>query len=1088
MLELITVMSASAGTAAVLLRADTLSAKGMRCTVIVPEQISFEYERALCAALPETRQELVSVKSFRALCGDIFKKYGGGTKQRADAAAKLALMRRAVTAAGSAVEFYRRHSHTTAFYALMCDTVDELKRSGITPENLESMAQGITDQRAKRARFSETALIYAAYEALLKQKYTDDAGELQDAQALCAQGEFSDRAVLLDGFDGFSHGELCMVERMLSDGALVCCALGAETPFEASVPPAQWVPARTARVLIAAAKNAGVPYKTAEAAPQKDETASGISQLSRALQRGGTVNSTEGLSLFAPKNRREELSWVCAEILRLVREQGFSFSQIAVLANDMDGYSSAIKSAFEDYEIPYFCDFHSDLLCTPLVVMAQSLLKIAAWGLTSETVLEIAKSPLCGLDPDDADALENYAFVWGTEYSAWKKPFTGSPQGYSAVGKEDMQTLERIEAARAFVVDTALDFVQKLKQGGGENVPQLLYAACERLGARQRVEQASKQGTAEADELVRRFNLGARVFETLAAVLRDEAVTAEDLQALLVGQAGAVKLYDVPNTLDSVLVGHAPRTRAFGVRAAFVLGVNEGTFPSFETPAKLLTDSDRDYIEQCGYEIQTTFEARYYLELTYFCRALALPSQLLYISAPQFDTQGGPLMLTGLIKNALGGKAGEITRTVSAWKQCCTPASALAQLSRAWSRPGDDYETLRLALSLAGLGDTARRFAELAGQRPFGAASVQLCEQYFGSGIQVSPTVVNDFYGCRFKYFMRDVMRVRPLRQAQLTPVESGSYIHFVLEKVLKSLGREIESASPETLRKHVCDAADSYVEQYMGGYDANSPRVRYISERLKNQLFRLVSHIAEEQRQSEFKTEYFELGVGGDKSAPSRTLYTPEHKAVSVRGIIDRVDVLRRDGREYIRVVDYKTAGKEFSLTNVYYGLDIQMLAYMFILCDPADRLFENPSPAGVLYMPADPSLAQTPEKRYVMDGLLIDDRRLLDAMEPQAQGLFIPAKGGTGKKLVSLEELGRIRTHIDTLLVDMAHSVYSGSFEAKPLLEEDLSGVCDYCDYSAVCARFADRTAREKEKDKTAQLLGREQPESEKEGEDGR
>ena len=55
---------------------------------------------------------------------------------------------------------------------------------------------------------------------------------------------------------------------------------------------------------------------------------------------------------------------------------------------------------------------------------------------------------------------------------------------------------------------------------------------------------------------------------------------------------------------------------------------------------------------------------------------------------------------------------------------------------------------------------------------------------------------------------------------------------------------------------------------------------------------------------------------------------------ALKLNGKVDRVDGYCKDGKLYLRVVDYKT-GKEksFSLSDVLDGLDMQLLLYLFTM-----------------------------------------------------------------------------------------------------------------------------------------------------------
>src|SRR5699024_8614815 len=119
--------------------------------------------------------------------------------------------------------------------------------------------------------------------------------------------------------------------------------------------------------------------------------------------------------------------------------------------------------------------------------------------------------------------------------------------------------------------------------------------------------------------------------------------------------------------------------------------------------------------------------------------------------------------------------------------------------------------------------------------------------------------------------------------------------------------------------------------------------------------------------------------------------------RAVRIVGQIDRVDVMRREGHDYVRVVDYKTGAKTFSLDDVYCGLNTQMLWYLFTLCENRDGRLREPVAAGVLYLAGDPPPAAAAPRAgvsdapaYRVDGLVLDDPVVLRGMDRDATGLF--------------------------------------------------------------------------------------------------
>ena len=235
--------------------------------------------------------------------------------------------------------------------------------------------------------------------------------------------------------------------------------------------------------------------------------------------------------------------------------------------------------------------------------------------------------------------------------------------------------------------------------------------------------------------------------------------------------------------------------------------------------------------------------------------------------------------------------------------------------------------------------------------------------------------------------------------------------------------------------------------------------------------------YIQQEQRQSSFHPAAFELPIGPGEAVRPLRLTAPGGQQVQVVGKVDRVDVMEREGKRYLRVVDYKTGAKEFSLEEVWCGLNLQMLLYLFSLCGEGGGPFAGSVPAGVLYLSADPppplvERQQAAEYRqvYAVDGLVLEDEMVLRAMDREGAGAFIPVgRSSTGrlrrsKKLADLEKMGRIERRIEELVAQMAGELYDGLIDASPLVRRT-ERPCDWCDYRTVCRHRAGRRERQLE-----------------------
>ena len=146
----------------------------------------------------------------------------------------------------------------------------------------------------------------------------------------------------------------------------------------------------------------------------------------------------------------------------------------------------------------------------------------------------------------------------------------------------------------------------------------------------------------------------------------------------------------------------------------------------------------------------------------------------------------------------------------------------------------------------------------------------------------------------------------------------------------------------------------ERYVREELGGLEGETPRFRYLFRRLLKSVYAVVENAVEELSRSDFQPIAFELGFGRGRGPPAGPA-EGGRLTVSISGFVDRVDGWVDGEKLCLRVVDYKTGRKSFDLTDIWNGMGLQMLLYLFTLTEEGkERFGKNIVPAGVLYLPA--------------------------------------------------------------------------------------------------------------------------------------
>ena len=388
------------------------------------------------------------------------------------------------------------------------------------------------------------------------------------------------------------------------------------------------------------------------------------------------------------------------------------------------------------------------------------------------------------------------------------------------------------------------------------------------------------------------------------------------------------------------------------------------------------------------------------------------------------------------------------------------------------------------ALEKSDAAEECREFSEAVSRRSLRIQDQSLSRQLAGEDQRISSSKINAFENCRFKFFARYLLNLQPMRKAEMSPLEAGNYVHDVLEHLMKELNGDLLSVDENRLRLICARLSDEYMDSLVP-VESRTKRMQALCDQIKEATSRLAIQLRREQEQSEFRPVDFELNIGNRGEIEGTRYVLEDGSTAVVEGKIDRVDLYKADGADYVRVVDYKTGEKKFNLSDVWQGLNIQMLVYLFALKNHGQtRYGDDLQVAGVLYMPSDPSPQSgegSASTMYKMNGLLLNDPDVLRAMEEKGQGLFIPTKVKSNGEwestnLSSLEEFGKIEKHIDGLITEMAKAIRDGNLEAVPARKGNEYDACRYCEYKGLCDQERITKVRDIEKLSSAAMFGEE------------
>ncbi|NLJ30568.1 MAG: helicase [Clostridiales bacterium] len=1060
--------------------------------LIVPEQSSFENERAMLGLLGAKNAQRVEVTSFSRLADAVFRRFGGAAGRKLDDGGRGILMSLALEQVKDRLVFYRKNAESTELIQLMLSACAELKMCEVGPGDLEKAANAMPNGTL-RQKTEELSLIFAAYDALVAQSYVDPLDDLTRLKNVLGEHSyFQGYTVAVDSFQSFTvqeYGILDLILRQADDLCVTLCADRLDDP-EHGMGLFSLV-CRTAKNLTRLARRNGVAVAAPQVLPGGRRFESPALKALEAgafrFERSEKVPADGDVVVYEAKNAYDEAAFVAASIRHLVMEENYRYRDIAVIARLPEEYRGILDPALERWRIPYFMDKPQAIDAEPLMRLVLAAFRVVRTGFNSDAVFSYLKTGLAGLDTEAISRLENYVFIWNISGKKWKEPWTEHPQGFSeTMTGADEQRLKEINELREAVSAPLVRFAARLKEADGEGMASAVFGLLQEVRAAEHLKtlaaRLSACGEPElADRQLRLWDLLMGILDQTALVLRGRQVGHTRYAELLRLVILANNMASIPQGLDEVTVGGADRIRTSAPKAVFLIGAVQGTFPLAPGGGCVFSDSERRELIRLGLPLNDTMEGVAVQERFLAYSAMSAPSRKLLISYPVSGLSGEANSPSSIPSEALA-----VLKDVPVLNELLLPQAWFANaeepafelMAQQWNRPTVLSATLKRFFEERGETHRLRAVGRAAEKRPAAFESREKAGMLFGSGLRVSATQIEKYFLCRFQYFCRYGLNVKERRAAEMDALEYGSLIHFLLEKLFRNLGGEaILSMEPEELRREIGKLLNCYIESKLGGTGGKTPRFVYLFTRVADSAQVIALHIARELAQSEFCPEDFELAIGAGGIPPLRILL-PDGGEVEIDGKIDRVDLMTRNGVRYVRVVDYKTGHKEFRLSDVIYGINMQMLIYLAALVQNGAERYGALRPAGVLYMPANrPSvsagrgtapekLREAAEKKLRMDGLVLDDPEIISAMEQKGEGKYLPVALKDGKAarrdhVATQEELAGVMRHIRGLVSAMARELHGGNVAAVPLSGD--YDACAWCPYAAVCGHEQDDPVRE-------------------------
>jgi len=1025
-----------------------------RRILLVPELISHDTERRLCKAAGDTCSRFAEVLSFSRLTRRICEWAGCGIEECVDNGGRLVAIAAAARQLHSKLKAYASVETKPEFLEGLIDAIDEFKRCCISSADLSAASAQTEGEFAQK--LEELSLLLEAYDAICQQGKRDPRDLLTWGLEQLGNCDFAENHVFyIDGFPDFTMQNLAVISHLIIHSPQVIISMNCDKPGSDLL--AFTKAGDTAAKLIRIAQQNGISVSMKEIRHRDTH----LQPICKNLFQG-KINKIPGLSqrihTIQANSIHEECIFAAERIINLV-QNGARYRDISLICTDLNTYQNALTMQFQLCGIPVYIAGTDSVLEKSVISTVLAALDAALGGFNTKDVLRYLKSSLSPLTLDACDEIEGYAVLWGIQGKKWLSDWSMHPEGLVEYwSDENLADLERINQIRT----TAILPLQHLYKGiiGAASLYQKIQVLTDFL-VEIRLQDRLSNLAVEMD------TAGEKRDAQILNQLWDILLTALEQMSDTLGQThwdneGFIQLlrlllsqYDVgtiPPVLDTLTIGPVSAVRCQEVKHLIILGANEGNFPGYGATSGVLTDQERKTLRMLGIPLTGGASEGLEIEFSEIYSAFCGVSESVYLSCSEGQAS--------FIFRRLQEISGVHQKTHEPLGSAAVNAvEAAAYLCR---------NGMQEAAAELGIEDL---YIDVQSKSTYslGCVSPDAINGLYGSKLNLSASQVDKQADCRFAYFMKYGLRAKEQKTVSVDPAEFGTYVHYVLEHTAREI-RDLGGFKTVSLSQTMEIAqkySDTYTNEHFSQID--SQRITYLFRRNNRELMMVVEELWDEFQHSSFEAFDFEVAFGNQQQMPAIEINGSKMLA-QLCGFVDRIDTWKEENHNYFKVVDYKTGKKDFDYCDVFNGLGLQMLLYLFALEHAGEALLgEHPIPVGVQYFPArvpvlsaeceltEEEIAKERQGQWKRKGLLLHDAEILHAMDDSDNFVRLSCKkkkdGTISGDIAGREQFQLLCDYIFYLLGEMVDEIASGNVTPNPYTRGSSHNACRFCPYGSVC-----------------------------------
>ena len=1051
--------------------------------VITPEQFSFTAEKKLMDALSAEAVLNAEVVTFSRMAYRVINEIGGRTETNLSKCGKIMLIYSILNNCKKDLKFLGK---TDENVDMVETAITEFKKHGISVEQLKKETENQEDIYLKN-KLNDINIIYEKFQEQIAEKYIDETDLLTIlAQNVDKVDDFKDNLIYIDEFSGFTSQEYDIIKKLLKIAKQVTVTICTDSIHDVKNPDIDIFYSNqiTTNKILQLAEESQIKVEEVNLEKNYRFKTPELKHLEQNLYNlKSKIYSEEvkNISLFLAKNQYSEIEQVAKNIFKLVRDENYRYKDISIITKNIDTYANLARVIFEKYDIPIFIDENRDLNQNIIIQYVLSILEIFIKNWSYESIFNYLKTGLNDIEEDELFKLEKYCIKWGIKNNKWKKEFT-----YGNFDEKEKAEIERLEQIRKNIVDPLVKLKKEIDEnktakGISKAIYQFLVDQEIAKKIRQKQNELEEKGLIDlSHEYESSINIVINLLDEIVLVFKDDKITIDKFaQILRVGLKNS-NLTKIPGTQDQVIMGDVDRSRSHKVKATFIIGLNDGIFPSINKDEGFLNDDDREILKSHGIELAKGTIDKLYEDNFNIYKTFTTAEQKLYLSYPSSDMQGKalrPSILVNRIKkiypklseesDVIESKS-EILNTKTTYEELINNISKLREneIEKIWYYVYNYYKkdenwNNKLEQSLKGLNYS--NLPEKIEQKNI--------DKLYGNKLSTSISKLEQYRRCPFSYFLQYGLKIKPQEELKVKSFDTGTFMHEVIDEVFEIIKEEkikLEDITEDKISEIVDKIIDEELLQNKNYIFTSTAKYRVLVIRLKKIIKKALKYIIQSLISSEFNVLGTELEFDDKGKYKTIKLQLENGKNVEITGKIDRVDTAQNEDGKYLRIIDYKSSIKNIDLNEVYAGLQIQLLTYLDAVCKEEDLM-----PAGILYFSLMEQMINTDKnmeleqieerirKSFKMKGLILADIKVVKLHDKNLENGYsnlVPAyisKSGLSEgksSCVSKEQFKDLQDYMYIVIKQISNEILSGNIDLKPFYKNKKTP-CSYCDYKSIC-----------------------------------